>query len=280
MDLQVGKQLAEPLLVLGQRSVVQPGPRPGPAPPRGGRPCRHPARRRPRSRSHSSMRSPHLQFLSWSVEHWVPAATLRRDQPAGGHVPISGPPVPPGLVTTPPGSSTTGAISHARPGDQELPHRMREKGYRGRFTVIGPSRRPPGRACPASRRRRAAYDSFHGEPAWHEGDEGVGQVPSGTVLGPRQPVAHRCDDRAGDEHGRSSAVDVVRAAWRRGDGLLELVCQGEVQLLARPTGDPQAAPSIKVTDTTGTRSCAVGHTTVVAQPRSASIDADVRCGCH
>src|SRR3712207_2548236 len=42
--------------------------------------------------------------------------------PAGGHVPISGPPVPPGPVTTPPGSSTTGAISHAGPGDQEPPH--------------------------------------------------------------------------------------------------------------------------------------------------------------
>src|SRR3712207_9450752 len=90
------------------------------------------------------MRSPHLQVPSWSVEHWMPAATLRRDQPTGGHVPISGPPVPPGPVTTPPGSSTTGAISHAEPGDQEPPHRRREEG--NGQEVLLPSGGGPGTA--------------------------------------------------------------------------------------------------------------------------------------
>src|SRR3954464_9815644 len=74
------------------------------------------------------MRSPYPS-PSWPQSgHWMPAATLRRDPPAGGPVPISGPPVPPGPVTTPPGSSTTGAISHAEPGDQEPPHRRWEIG--------------------------------------------------------------------------------------------------------------------------------------------------------
>jgi hypothetical protein len=45
-----------------------------------------------------------------------------------GHVPISDPPTPPGPVTTPPGSSTTGAVSHADPISQQPPSGGNEQG--------------------------------------------------------------------------------------------------------------------------------------------------------
>ena len=44
-----------------------------------------------------------------------------RHQMPGGRVPISGQPTPPDPATTPPGSSTTGAVSHTGPGDQRTP---------------------------------------------------------------------------------------------------------------------------------------------------------------
>src|SRR2546429_4126312 len=55
------------------------------------------------------------------VRRRPPAATLWRDQPEGGQVPMSGRTAPPGPATTPPGSLMTGAVSHTEPGDQAVP---------------------------------------------------------------------------------------------------------------------------------------------------------------
>ncbi|SFK73790.1 hypothetical protein SAMN04488085_103259 [Geodermatophilus ruber] len=114
MALQTLEQLAQPLLVLGQRGVVPPG-APGieghrvvgaladvqPAEDRIAaltHPCTPRSRSSRRGRSSTGCRQPRYEETNPN---------------GGGHVPISGPPVPPGPVTTPPGSSTTGAISHA-----------------------------------------------------------------------------------------------------------------------------------------------------------------------
>lgn len=48
-----------------------------------------------------------------------------------GHVPISDPPTPPDPVTTPPGSLTTGAVSHAGPSSQEPLNQSQEEGIGG-----------------------------------------------------------------------------------------------------------------------------------------------------
>ena len=101
--------------VLGQRRVVQP---PSLAVKRGrdGLPA-HVQAAEHLVATHRRVPFPPRSCAVASVRRQRPAATLAKRPATPGHVPISGPPAPPDPVTTPSGSSMTGATNHAGSSD-------------------------------------------------------------------------------------------------------------------------------------------------------------------
>ena len=124
-----------------------------------------------------------------AVRRQQPAATLRRDHPSGGRVPISGQ-----TDATRPGDNTpriihaTGAVSHAGPSDQHPHHRGHEEGN--------------------------GHDHSHDDGLWARVKHAVVPHPHDARTPGHAPFARTSAAQSGDTRGLldASMSDVPRAA--------------------------------------------------------------------